>query len=102
MKTQRTFSLLAITVAVVALPLSKGLVSQTAIEQVYDGEKQVTVKGMLVGSAGPKPPHSIYLLVSTRDARNNVVQWAVEGDSIDELRRRGYKDDSLTMGEVVT
>jgi hypothetical protein len=102
MNTRRPLSLFAVTVAVLALPLSNALVSQTALDQVYDKAKQVTVKGMLIGSAATKPPHSVYLLVSAQDAKGNVQQWAVEGDSIDELHRRGHKDDSLRMGEVIT
>ena len=58
--------------------------------------------GMLIGSAAPKPPYSVYLLISTQDAKGNVKQWAVEGDTADALRRRGHKDDALRMGEVIT
>ena len=75
---------------------------QPALDQVYDKTKQVVVTGMLIGSATTRPPYSVYLLISTRDAKGNVEQWAVEGDSIDELHRRGHKDDALTMGEVIT
>lgn len=100
MDTRRPLSLVA--VAVLVLPLSNALVSQTAPGQVYDKTKHVTVKGMLIGSAAPKPPHSVYLLISAQDAKGNVQQWAVEGDAIDELHRRGHKDDSLRMGEVIT
>jgi len=100
--TQRPLSFFAVTVAIMALPLSDALRSQTAFDQGYDKNKQVTVTGMLIGSAAPKPPYSVYLLISTRDAKGNVKQWAVEGDSIDALRRRGHKDDALRMGETIT
>jgi uncharacterized protein DUF6152 len=63
---------------------------------------ELTVTGMLIGSAAPDPPYSVYLLISTRDAKGKVTQWAVEGDSIDALRRRGHKDDALRMGEIIT
>ena len=102
MNCRPTVALFAVAVAVLVLPLSTALVSQTAIDQVYDRARQVTVKGMLVGSAAPKPPHSVYLLISAQDAKGNVQQWAVEGDSIDALHRRGHKDDSIRMGEVIT
>ena len=88
-------------VAIFAL-LTGAVVAQTALDQVYDKNKQVTVKGMLIGSATPQPPYSVYLLISTRDAKGNVVQWAVEGDSIAELHKRGHKDDSLPMGGEMT
>ena len=53
-------------------------------------------------SAAPKPRYSVYLLISTQDAKGNVKQWAVEGDTVDALRRRRHKDDDLRMGEVIT
>jgi hypothetical protein len=102
MDTQRRLSFFAVTVAILTLLLSDALRSQTALDQGYDKAKQVTVTGMLIGSAAPKPPYSVYLLISTQDAKGNVKQWAVEGDSIDALHRRGHKDDSLRMGEVIT
>jgi hypothetical protein len=82
--------------------LSDAMVAQSSLDQVYDKNKQVTVTGMLIGSATPQPPYSVYLLISTRDAKGNVVQWAVEGDSIAELHKRGHKDDSLPMGGTMT
>ena len=102
MTTPRRLSVFAITVAALALPCSAALLSQTALDQAYDKAKQVSVTGMLIGSATTKPPHSVYLLISARDAKGNVQQWAVEGNSIDELRQRGHKDDALTMGEMIT
>ncbi len=102
MRTQRPLSFFALTVAILTLPLSDQLRSQTALDQGYDKTRQVKVTGMLIGSAAPKPPYSVYLLISTRDAKGNVTQWAVEGDSIDALRRRGHKDDALKMGETIT
>ena len=101
MTTPREMSLFAMVAGVLALPLS-GVQSQPAPDDVYDKTKQVTVKGMLIGSATTKPPYSVYLLISAEDAKGNVQQWAVEGDSIVELRKRGHKDDALTMGEVIT
>ena len=44
----------------------------------------------------------MYLLVTATDAKGNEQHWAVEGDPIDELKKRGWKDDALTMGEVIT
>lgn len=93
---------LAATVAVLTLPPSEALLSQPAADQGYDKTKQITVTGMLIGSAAPKPPYSVYLLISTQDAKGIVKQWAVEGDAIDALRRRGHKDDALKMGEIIT
>jgi hypothetical protein len=102
MNTSRPLSLFGIVVAMSAVPLSQALITQTALDQVYDKTKQVVVKGMLIGSATTKAPHSVYLLISAQDAKGNVQQWAVEGDPIDELHKHGYKDDKVKMGELIT
>jgi Family of unknown function (DUF6152) len=102
MPVERPLSFFALTVAILTLTLSDSLRSQAAREQGYDPARQVKVTGMLIGSAAPEPPYSVYLLISTQDAKGQVTQWAVEGDSIDALRRRGHKDDALTMGEIIT
>lgn len=103
MTTHQPLSLCSAALGTFVLSLSTVPVAQQpALDQVYDKTKQVVVTGMLIGSATTRPPYSVYLLISTRDAKGNVEQWAVEGDSIDELHRRGHKDDALTMGEVIT
>ena len=101
MYTPRPLCCFSIVVAVSTL-LTGAVIAQTSLDQVYDKNKQVTVNGMLIGSATPQPPYSVYLLISTRDAKGNVVQWAVEGDSIAQLHKRGHKDDSLPMGGTMT
>ena len=101
MNTHRGPSLLAMIAGMLAFAVS-ALLSQTAVDQVYDKTRQVSVTGMLIGSATTRPPYSVYLLISAQDAKGKVEQWAVEGDSIDELHKRGHKDDALTMGEVIT
>jgi hypothetical protein len=97
------FSVRTAVIATVAMALSSGSVAQQpALDEVYDKTKQVVVTGMLIGSATTRPPYSVYLLISRTDAKGEVEQWAVEGDPIDELHKRGHKDDALTMGEVIT
>jgi len=76
--------------------------SQRLRSEEYDPSKQVRVTGMLVGSASPDAPYSVYLLVTGTDAKGNEQPWAIEGDPANELRNRGHKDDSLKMGEVIT
>ena len=102
MRTKHPLTFVALAVAMLTAMLTDPLRSQAALEQGYDRAKEVTVTGMLIGSAAPDPPYSVYLLISTRDAKGKVTQWAVEGDSIDALRRRGHKDDALRMGEIIT
>jgi hypothetical protein len=93
---------LTVIIGLWALSTVPALVSQSAVSQEYDAARHVVIKGMLVGSAAPKPPYSVYLLVTATDAKGNEQHWAVEGSPIDDLRKRGHKDDALTMGEVIT
>jgi hypothetical protein len=102
MNTTRSLRLLGIAVATLTLWRAQTLTSQSATSPLYEPGKRVTVTGMLVGSATPPPRQSVYLLVTATDAKGNEQHWAVEGDPIDELKRRGWKDDALTMGQVIT
>jgi hypothetical protein len=102
MRARRPISSLALSIAILTATLTDSLRSQGPLDQGYDVARRVTVTGMLIGSAAPEPPYSVYLLLSTQDAKGNVKQWAVEGDSIDALRRRGHKDDALRMGDTIT
>src|SRR5206468_13040374 len=96
MYTPRPLSFFSIVIAVSTL-LTGAVIAQTSLDQGYDKKKQATVKGMLLGSATPQPPYSVYLLISTRAAKANVVQWAVADDSGAEVHNRRHKDDSLTV-----
>jgi hypothetical protein len=99
----RSLSGFGVLLAVLAAPLANALLAQRpALDDVYDRTKQVVVKGMLIGSATPRPPYSVYLLLSAEDAKGNIEHWAVEGDSIAELHKRGHKDDALKMGEILS
>ena len=93
---------LVIILAVFSLSATRVLIGQTPQSEDYDITRKVGIKGMLVGGAAPAPPHSVYLLVTVTDAKGNERHWAVEGDSADRLRERGYRDDALTMGEIIT
>lgn len=102
MPTSRSWPFFVFTVAILSVALSQPAVSQSSRSEDYDTTKKVVIKGMLVGSAAPAPPHSVYLLVTGTDAKGNEQPWTVEGDSTDELRKRGHRDDVLKMGETIT
>ena len=95
------FPRLVVTVAVLLMSATQALIGQTPQSEDYDITRKVAIKGRLVGGAAPAPPHSVYLLVTATDAEGNEQHWAVEGDSADRLRERGYRDDALTMGGTI-
>lgn len=102
MPTSHARRLVIVTVAVLSLSATRALIAQTPPSEDYDVTRRVEITGMLVGGAAPAPPHSVYLLVTATDADGNVQRWAVEGDSADQLRKRGYRDDALRGGETIT
>jgi hypothetical protein len=66
----------------------------------YDSNKSITIKGP-VTKVEFMNPH-IYFYVDVTDAAGKVTNYAVEGGTPNQLRRRGWGRDSLKVGDVVT
>jgi hypothetical protein len=66
----------------------------------YDGNKPVTVKGVVAKLAWVNP-HA-YIYVKTNDGSGKSVTYAFETSSPNALMRRGWKRTSLKEGEAVT
>jgi hypothetical protein len=66
----------------------------------YDGNKAVTVKGVVAKVAWVNP-HA-YIYVKTTDAGGKPVTYAFETSSPNALLRRGWKRSSLKEGDAVT
>ena len=66
----------------------------------YDLEKSITVDGVVMEFRLINPHARIYFEVTTADG---VVQaWLAEGNASSILKRRGWKDDSLKIGDAIT
>ena len=66
----------------------------------YDEKKPVTLKGTVTKVEWMNP--HIYYYINVKDTGGKVQNWAVEGAPPNVLYRRGWKKDSLKVGDVVT
>ena len=66
----------------------------------YDGNKPVTIKGVVAKIAWVNP-HA-YIYVRTNDEGGKASTYAFETSSPNALLRRGWKRTSLKEGETVT
>jgi hypothetical protein len=66
----------------------------------YDRSNPVTLKGTVTKVEWMNP--HIYFYVDVKEGDGTVVNWAIEGGNPSGLYRRGWKKDSLKIGDVVT
>ena len=66
----------------------------------FDDKKPVTLTGT-VSKFEWNNPH-VFFYVDVTEAGGTITKWAVEWESPAELRRVGWSDDSLKVGDVVT
>jgi uncharacterized protein DUF6152 len=66
----------------------------------FDGQKSVTLTGVVTEFKFVNPHGLIVLQVKNKDGV--AEEWKVETNSPSILRRRGWAPDSLTAGETVT
>jgi len=66
----------------------------------YDDKKPVTLKGTVTKFEWNNP--HVFFYMDVADAGGNLTNWAVEWASPSELRKAGWSDDSLKVGDVVT
>jgi hypothetical protein len=69
-------------------------------DAAHDMSSLVTIKGHIT-EFYLRNPHA-YFSVATRDEQGNEVEWAVQMASGLTLSRRGWRPESLTIGEEVT
>jgi hypothetical protein len=66
----------------------------------YDPNKPITLKGKVTKVEWMNP--HIYFYMDAADQSGKVFNWAVEGATPNQLYRRGWKRDSLKVGDLVT
>jgi len=66
----------------------------------YDMTKPVTLVGKVTKMEWMNP--HIYYYLDVTDASGTVTNWAVEGSTPIQLYRRGWRKDSLKLGDAVT
>jgi hypothetical protein len=66
----------------------------------YDRNKQVNLTGT-VTKVDWMNPH-MYFYIDVKDANGSVTSWGLENGNLSGLMRRGWRKDSLKIGDVVT
>ena len=66
----------------------------------YDEKKPVTLKGVVTKVQWMNP--HIWYYIDVKDSSGKVINWGVEGAPPNVLYRRGWKKDSLKIGDTVT
>ena len=80
--------------------LTAPLVAHHNANAKYDPNKPITLKGKVTKVEWMNP--HIYFYIDAADRSGKTVNWAVEGATPNQLYRRGWKRDSLKVGDTVT
>jgi hypothetical protein len=66
----------------------------------YDPSKAITLKGTVTKVEWMNP--HIYFYIDAADKSGKNANWAIEGATPNQLYRRGWRRDSLKIGDTVT
>src|SRR5215470_20419195 len=66
----------------------------------YDAKKPITLTGTVTKVEWMNP--HIFFFVDVKDSDGKVTNWRGEGGNLSGLMRRGWRKDSLKVGDVVT
>jgi hypothetical protein len=66
----------------------------------YDAKKPVTLTGTVTKVEWMNP--HIFFYVDVKDSEGKVTNWRGEGGNLSGLMRRGWRKDSLKVGDTVT
>ena len=66
----------------------------------YDANKPITLTGTVTKVEWMNP--HIFFYVDVKDSDGKVTNWRGEGGNLSGLMRRGWRKDSLKIGDLVT
>jgi len=66
----------------------------------YDRSKPVTLTGTVTKVEWMNP--HMYFYIDVKDTKGSVANWGLENGNLSGLMRRGWRKDSLKVGDVVT
>jgi len=86
--------------AALFLSLSLPALAHHSFAAEYDQKQPVTIKGV-VTKLDWMNPH-VYFYVDVTESDGKITHWACEAGNPNALARRGWKKDSLKVGDQVT
>jgi len=94
--TKRLLGLVAVGMSGIATPVA----AHHSFAVHYEGERTITVEG-IVREFRFRNPHGMILLEAAGEG-GGLVEWKIETNSPNILRRRGWTPDSMTAGDAVS
>jgi Family of unknown function (DUF6152) len=92
--------LLALTAGAALLLTAVSAWAHHSFAAEYDAKKPVTLTGTVTKVEWMNP--HIFFYVDVKDSEGKVTNWRGEGGNLSGLMRRGWRKDSLKVGDVVT
>lgn len=89
--------------ALFALALAGGVLQIQAHHSFaaeYDASKAIRVTGV-ISKVEWTNPHS-YIYIDVKDEQGNLVTWTCEGGAPNALSRRGFRKNSIKLGDTIT
>lgn len=69
-------------------------------QAMFDGARRITLTGVVKEFRWVNPHVGLKLMV--QDEQGALVEWTLEGSALSQLRSRGWRRDSLAVGETLT
>ena len=91
--------LLLATAVGLLIPVTSAL-AHHAFAAEYDEKKPVTLTGTVTKVEWMNP--HVFFYIDVKDAEGKVTNWRGEGGNLSTLMRRGWRKDSLKIGEIIT
>jgi Family of unknown function (DUF6152) len=86
--------------AALLLPASAGVGAHHGFSSEYDEKKPLTLAGVVSKIEWMNPHARFY--IDVKDANGKVTNWNFELASVNSLRRNGWTQFTLKVGDVVT
>jgi hypothetical protein len=91
---------LRLVLLVLGMAVTLGVSAHHSFAVFFDGQKSVTISGVVEEFQFVNPHGLIRMLVKKEGAA--PVEWKIETNSPSILRRRGWAPDSIKVGETIT
>jgi hypothetical protein len=92
--------LMAVAAAAALLLTAASALAHHSFAAEYDAKKPVTLTGTVTKVEWMNP--HIFFYVDVKDSDGKVTNWRGEGGNLSGLMRRGWRKDSLKVGDTVT